>query len=116
MTVHTQLHHNNVAITYSIKKEFTSSEGHYNNKPVFEIVSSSLRQFTFEDEYGTDYNFFNDVLYPCIKKDSMQHGEFLYMRSFPTKRIDNEFVGEVFDENENTTPHHTEVLKNYQKM
>jgi hypothetical protein len=85
-------------------------------RSIFEIVSSSLRQFTFKDEYGTDYNFFNDVLYPCIKKDSMQHGEFLYMRSFPTKRIDNEFVGEVFDENENTTPHHTEVLKNYQKM
>ncbi len=38
------INHNNVAITYSIKKEFTSSEGHYDNKPVFEIVSSNNNQ------------------------------------------------------------------------
>jgi hypothetical protein len=38
------INHNNVAITYSIKKEFTSSGGHYDNKPVFEIVSSDNHQ------------------------------------------------------------------------
>ncbi len=38
------INHNNVAITYSIKKEFTNSEGHYDNKPVFEIVSSNNHQ------------------------------------------------------------------------
>lgn len=38
------INHNNVAITYSIKKEFTSSEGHYDNKPFFEIISSNNHQ------------------------------------------------------------------------
>ena len=40
----TVINHNNVAITYGIKKEFTSSEGHYENKPVFEIVNHNQNQ------------------------------------------------------------------------
>jgi len=42
--IDTVINHNNVAITYSIKKEFTSSEGHYENKPVFEIVNHNQNQ------------------------------------------------------------------------
>ncbi len=42
--IDTVINHNNVAITYGIKKEFTSSEGHYENKPVFEIVNYSGHQ------------------------------------------------------------------------
>ena len=75
-------------------------------KSIFEIVNKSLRQFPFKNEYGTDYEFFNNVLYPCIKKDSMHHDEFLYMRSFPTKRTDYDFVGESFDEHDQPNIHH----------
>lgn len=42
--IDTVINHNNVAITYDIKKEFTSSEGHYENKPVFEIVNHNQNQ------------------------------------------------------------------------
>jgi hypothetical protein len=42
--IDTVINHNNVAITYRIKKEFTSSEGHYENKPFFEIVSHNQHQ------------------------------------------------------------------------
>ena len=42
--IDTVINHNNVAITYRIKKEFTSSEGHYENKPCFEIVSHNQHQ------------------------------------------------------------------------
>ena len=85
-------------------------------KSIFEIVNKSLRQFLFKNEYGTDYEFFNNVLYPCIKKDSMQHDEYLYMRSFPTKRIDNEFVGESFDEHDQPNLYHREALKYHLKL
>jgi hypothetical protein len=38
------INHNNVAITYGIKKEFTSPKGHYESKPFFEIVSYNQHQ------------------------------------------------------------------------
>jgi hypothetical protein len=42
--IDTVINHNNVAITYGIKKEFTSPKGHYENKPDFDIVSYSGHQ------------------------------------------------------------------------
>lgn len=40
----TVINHNNVAITYGIKKEFTSPKGHYESKPFFEIVNYNQHQ------------------------------------------------------------------------
>lgn len=40
----TVINHNNVAITYEIKKEFTSPKGHYETKPFFRIVNSNQHQ------------------------------------------------------------------------
>jgi hypothetical protein len=42
--IDTVINHNNVAITYGIKKEFTSPKGHYENKPDFDIVNYSGHQ------------------------------------------------------------------------
>lgn len=42
--IDTVINHNNVAITYGIKKEFTSPKGHYENKPCFNIVSYNQHQ------------------------------------------------------------------------
>jgi hypothetical protein len=41
------------------------------------------------------------------------HDEIFEKKPFPTKRVNYEFVGQVFDENENTVHEHTEVLKKY---
>ena len=46
----------------------------------------------------------------------MHHDEFLYMRSFPTKRTDYDFVGESFDEHDQPNIHHKEVLKYHLKL
>ena len=55
--------------------------------------------------------FFQKILYPRIFNCSLIHDEFFEKKSFPTKRVNYEFVGEVFDEIENTVPEHTEILK-----
>ena len=41
----------------------------------------------------------------------MVHDEFFERKPFPTERNVFEFVGEVFDENDNPTEEHREVLR-----
>jgi hypothetical protein len=54
--------------------------------------------------YGDDQRFLEKHVYPIARRDVMIHDSFflreLTRRPFPTARIDLEFVGEVFDENE----------------
>jgi hypothetical protein len=66
----------------------------------FEILNESIAGFNFQNSYGTDYNFFNSDLYPKIKKDSLIHDEFFDKKPFPTMRLNNQFVGAIFDEND----------------
>jgi hypothetical protein len=62
--------------------------------------------------YGTDYNFLGNVLFPLIReRDILVHDEFFDKKPFPTKRENYQFVGQVFDEKENTVKEHLEALK-----
>jgi len=68
----------------------------------FEILNNLIVGFDFQNSYGTDYNFFNTSLYPKIKQDSVVHDDFFDKKPFPTMRLNNQFVGEIFDENDNS--------------
>ena len=71
-----------------------------------------IDNFAQQDQYGTDYKFFADVIMQKVKKDSiLVHDEFFGGRPFPTEREGLEFVGQVFDENEETVKEHLEALK-----
>lgn len=68
------------------------------------------------NRYGTDYEFFINILFPIIREDSLVHDEFFDKKSFPSKRNGLEFVGEPF--NHDDTPcdvNHRERLKEYLK-
>lgn len=70
------------------------------------------------NRYGTDYEFFIDVLYPMIKQDCFEHDEFFGGLPFPTKRELNgsgpAYVGEPFGgQDELCFPEHRETLKRY---
>ncbi len=58
--------------------------------------------------YQCDQIFLRDHLYPSVRDDAMIHDEYAHIdrdaRPFPTPRIDHEFVGDVFDENETRDP------------
>lgn len=82
-------------------------------KPIFELLKTCLSKFNPQNCYGTDYEFFHDVLYPNIANDSLVHDEFFQKHPFPTIRKNYEFVGQVFDENENTVEEHTQAIKNF---
>lgn len=80
-----------------------------NEKYDFENI---LKSFNPQNKYGTDYEFFINVLYPLIGTDKITHDEFFEKIKFPTNRIKNEFVGQVFDENDNTPEEHIKALYN----
>jgi hypothetical protein len=64
-----------------------------------------------QNEYGCDYRFFGEKLYPNIRSESMEHDEFFTKNPFPLPRAGNEFVGAVYDEKDSPVPEHVEALK-----
>ena len=79
-----------------------------NNKYPMEIL---LNSFAKSDTYGTDYNFFNSSLYPLIQEDKLVHDPFFDKINFPKPRIDNEFVGDVFDEYDHRHPEYYKYIQ-----
>ena len=68
--------------------------------------------YSQQDAYGTDYQFFADTIMPLLDPETiMTHDEFFRGTPFPTPRKGLEFVGEVFDENDNNVPEHTRALR-----
>lgn len=68
--------------------------------PMYELLST----FNVQNKYGTDYEFFIESLYPLIKDDKVVHDPFFDKINFPLPRNGTEFVGDVFDENDNRHP------------
>ena len=67
------------------------------------------------DFWQVDQNFLRDHIYPIVHSDCMVHDEFFVVgaNDIPKARENYEFIGEVFDENDNPVEAHKEVLKNY---
>lgn len=66
---------------------------------------------------GIDQDFLGEVIYPLVKDNSFEHSEFGLnfggkIKNFPTERIDFEFVGDVFDENDIRHPDYWRLIKN----
>jgi len=68
-----------------------------------------------------DQDFLGQFIYPMTINNSVEHSEFgirvgtLNTKPFPTPRIDHEFVGDVFDENNNRHPDYWRFIENNTK-
>lgn len=71
----------------------------YNMKAIFDRANKI-------NQYGTDYQFFAETLFLEIAEDKLTHDDFFEKKPFPTVRENQEFVGEVFDENDVRHPEH----------
>ena len=66
---------------------------------------------------GIDQDFLGRCVYPLVIGNSMEHSEFNLrfgeeIRPFPYIRNNYEFVGDVFDENEQRHPDYWKIIKN----
>jgi protein O-GlcNAc transferase len=78
-----------------------------NNKYPMQIL---LESFNKTNNYGTDYKFFAEQLYPLIGDDKLVHDEFFDKKPFPCLRQGTEFVGDVFDENNLRHPEYQKYI------
>ena len=74
-------------------------------------MSSLIDSIEKGDFWQVDQIFLRDYIYPLVKDDSFVHDEFFERKPFPTKRNNLEFIGEVYDENDNINEEHREVLR-----
>jgi protein O-GlcNAc transferase len=68
-------------------------------------IVGKIEQWTSFSEKGCDQDFLGAMVYPLVKPYALEHSSFglTYggnVRSFPGWRKNNEFVGEVYDEND----------------
>ena len=67
--------------------------------------------------HAEDQDFLGQIIYPIVKSESIEHSEFNisygnYIKKFPKSRKDYEFIGDVFDENNNRNPDYWVLIKN----
>jgi hypothetical protein len=74
-------------------------------------IQELINDFNQTNEYGTDYKFFAEMVVPRLNDNIMVHDEFFDRHPFPVERQNYEFVGQVFDENEETIEEHVLALK-----
>jgi hypothetical protein len=84
-----------------------------NGKYDFKNMLETFCKTRARDAYGTDYEFLGQVLKPSLGEDVFVHDPFFDKKDFPTPRENYNFVGQVFDENENTVQEHLQIIKEY---
>lgn len=73
-------------------------------------VKEKIETFNKSNWYHSDQEFLKAMILPEIRNNVFIHDDWNY-NPFPLSRNGLEFVGQVFDENENTVEHHQKVLR-----
>ncbi len=77
-----------------------------------------LSKFKKSNYWQVDQHFLKKIVYPKIRKTAFVHDEFNRIdrnaRPFPTKRTEQEFVGDVFDELDNRHPDYWKAILNWE--
>lgn len=80
---------------------------------IIKNINSLLKLHKSEEQYHYDQLFLYKYIYPIIEDDTLIHDEIFTNNPFPTNRTNLNFVGQVFDENDNTVQEHIDSLKKY---
>lgn len=68
--------------------------------PLLSNMSNLIHEYVKGDFWQVDQNFLREVVYPKVAQFSIVHDEFFQKIPFPTDRVNDEFVGLAFDEND----------------
>jgi hypothetical protein len=71
-------------------------------------IKELISDYTKGDFWQVDQNFLREKIHPLVVNNSFTHDSYLnyntISKPFPSERINREFVGDVFDGNENRHP------------
>jgi hypothetical protein len=83
-------------------------------KGVLPQMKNEIDNFVKGEFWQVDQNFLSRVIYPLVKENTMVHDEFFnfdnHKIKFPSERINKEFVGDVFDHNDNRHPNYWKII------
>ena len=84
-------------------------------KGTFPKMKDLIKVYNKGNFWQVDQNFLNTFVYPLIKDNTFIHDEFTnfenWKKPFPTIRVNKEFVGDVFDENNQRHPEYYTHIK-----
>jgi len=80
---------------------------------IISSVKKMIDSSSLPDSYHSDQVFLQEYIFPLIRNSVLEHDEIFTKKPFPTLRNGLEFVGEVFDENEQNTLQHRHRLQTY---
>jgi hypothetical protein len=77
-------------------------------------IKTIIDDYTKGNFWQVDQNFLREKIYPLVVNHSFIHDSYLNYnansKKFPSERINKEFIGDVFDENENRHPEYYKLL------
>ena len=79
-------------------------------RDVIDNISEKINLFTKSNWYHCDQEFLKQIIYPKIKDNVFIHDDW-NNEPFPKKREGDNFIGQVFDEYDNTILEHVLALK-----
>jgi hypothetical protein len=79
-------------------------------KPILGDMLHLIRAYTKGNFWQVDQNFLKEIVWPRVKYTTHTNDEFFVKIPFPTKRVGNEFVGQVYDENDIPTQEYADSL------
>jgi len=77
---------------------------------VIHDIKDQIESFEKTNWYHSDQEFLKSVIYPRVRENVLVHDDW-NAEPFPTQRKEYEFVGQVYDENNETIQEHIEILK-----
>jgi hypothetical protein len=81
---------------------------------ILKNIKKLIDDYNKGDFWQVDQNFLREKIYPLVVNQSIIHDSYLKYntdsKKFPTERINKEFVGDVFDENDIRHPEYFKFL------
>lgn len=82
---------------------------------LFNRLSITFNPNEYDSYWQVDQNFLREKVYPKVIDNCFIHDNYCHLgepncKNFPTERINNHFVGEIFDEFDNRHPDHYTLL------
>ena len=81
---------------------------------ILKDIESEMSEYNKGDFWQVDQNFLREKIYPKVVQNSFVHDSFFSIepnkKLFPSERVNKEFVGDVFDENNKRHPEYYKFL------
>lgn len=82
-------------------------------------ITKKIEEYNKGNFWQVDQNFLREHIYNDVKNNSCVHDSFFKVepttKQFPTKRIDYQFVGEVYDHEDQRNPDHYKIIKRHEQ-